>query len=183
MSSSLVSDWFCESFGELHPQLQQLHKIGGILAGKVHVKSARGFAGYFGRAIAKKFSIPIDAQQQLFSVTITHQSDGLHWDRTFNARQMKSVFLPVGNKPGGYWLETTGDVQLYLTVDVKDGGWYWRCLSVKYKGITFPLWLFPRVNAYKKIENEKYSFYVGFNLPVLGEVLSYGGLLELRMPQ
>lgn len=182
MSNSLVSDWFGESFGELHPKLQLLHKTGGTLSGTVSVIVAHGIAGYFGRAIAKKFSIPTGNDQQMFSVTIAHQEDGLHWDRVFNVSEMKSVFVPVGNKRSGYWLEITGDVQLYLTVDVKEGGWYWRCFRVKYKGIILPLWLFPSVIAYKKIENEKYNFYVGFYFPILGEVLSYGGLLELRMP-
>jgi hypothetical protein len=177
MSSSLVSDWFGEKFFELHPLLQKLHKSGGVLSGTVNVKLATGIAGYFGKHLAKKFGIPFHSREQSFSVAITHHVDGLHWDRCFDSSQMRSVFLPVGNMTNGYWLETTGDFKLYLTVDIKDGGWFWRCVSIKFKNITVPLCLLPRVNAYKKIEGEKYRFYVGFSLPILGEVLSYSGLL------
>jgi Domain of unknown function (DUF4166) len=178
MSSSLVSDWFGEKFFELHPLLQELHKSGGVLSGKVNVKLATGIAGYLGKRLAKKFAIPVHSCEQLFSVAITHHSDGLHWDRYFDSSQMRSVFLPVGNMTNGYWLEATGDFKLHLTVDIKDGGWFWRCLNIKFKSIAIPLCLLPQVNAYKIIEHEKYRFYVGFNLPVFGEVLSYSGLLN-----
>lgn len=177
--SSLVSDWFGEKFFELNPRLQELHKSGGVLSGKVNVKLDTGIAGYFGKHLAKKFGIPLHSRDQSFSVVITHHLDGLHWDRYFDSSRMHSVFLPVGNITNGYWLETTGIFKLHLTIDVKDGGWYWRCVSIKLKNITMPLCLFPRVNAYKKIDGEKYRFYVGFNLPLFGEVLSYSGLLDL----
>lgn len=179
MSSSLVSDWFGEKFVELHPRLQELHKSGGVLSGKVNVKIATGIAGYFGKQLAKKFGIPFHSHEQSFSVAITHHLDGLHWDRCFNEDPMCSIFVPIGTIKNGYWLETTGVFKLHLTVDIKDGGWYWRCVSIKFKNITIPLCLLPRVNAYKKIEHEKYRFYVGFSLPMLGEILSYSGLLNL----
>lgn len=178
MSSSLVSDWFGENFFELHPLLQQLHETGGVLSGNVHVKVASGIAGYLGRRIANKLCIPIDQCEQSFSVSITHHPDGLHWDRCFNTSKISSVFLPKGSIKNGYWLETTGVFKLHLTVDINDGSWYWRCVSIKFKNITMPLCLLPRVNAYKKIDGEKYRFYVGFNLPIFGEVLSYSGLLS-----
>lgn len=41
-----------------------------------------------------------------------------------------------------------------------------------------PLWLLPRTTAYKRIENDRYHFYVGFSLPLLGTLLSYSGNLS-----
>lgn len=182
MNSNMVSDWFGETFFELHPLLQELHKIGGVLSGKVNIKIATGLAGYLGKGFAKKFAIPIHSSEQPFSVSIAHHTDGLHWDRKFNTSEMNSVFVPIGNKSNGYWLETTGSFQLYLRVDIKENGWYWRCLKAKYKYFRVPLCFLPRVNAYKKIEDGKYRFYVGFNLPIFGEVLSYSGLLSAAIP-
>jgi hypothetical protein len=40
--------------------------------------------------------------------------------------------------------------------------------------------LFPRSDAYKRIEGGRYRFQVTFTLPLLGTVLSYAGLLESR---
>lgn len=132
MSNNLVSDWFGEKFFELHPLLQQLHRTGGVLSGEVKVIRANGIAGYLGHRIANKFAIPIDPCEQSFSVSITHHADGLHWDRSFNNSQMQSIFLPVGTLKSGYWLETTGNFKLHLTVDIKDDGWYWRCIKIKF---------------------------------------------------
>jgi hypothetical protein len=43
------------------------------------------------------------------------------------------------------------------------------------------MWLVPRSRAYKRIEDGRYRFFVGFTLPFLGEVFSYSGLLEARL--
>lgn len=91
---------------------------------------------------------------------------------------MKSIFTPVGTIEDGYWAEQTGVLKLHLTVDIKNGGWHWRCLSIRFLGLPLPVWLFPKSKAYKTIEDELYRFYVGFSLPVLGELLSYSGQLD-----
>jgi hypothetical protein len=69
-------------------------------------------------------------------------------------------------------------VRLGLAVEVIDGGWYWRCRKVWLYGIRLPLALFPRSDAYKRIEDGRYRFQVTFTVPLLGPVLSYGGLLD-----
>jgi len=147
--------------------------------GEVIVTHPVGFAGVIGRIIAKKMGIPISKAAQAFSVSIKHEEDGLHWDRCFNHKDtLHSLFQPVGTIDNGYWLETTGALGFHLGVDIKEGGWYWRCEKIMFKGISLPLWLFPRVSAYKVIENQRYKFHVGIMVPFLGEVLSYSGLLH-----
>lgn len=48
-------------------------------------------------------------------------------------------------------------------------------------GVRMPLWLLPRTTAYKRIEAGRYRFQVAFSLPLLGTVLSYGGLLTATL--
>ncbi len=182
MHSKLVSDWFGADFVKLHPLLQQLHKQGGQLAGKVEIARPAGLAGALGKALAGKLGIPTQTGEHDLLVTISHQPDGLCWDRCFNHQStMHSTFVPTGQLPDGYWLESSGPVQLYLTVDTDQGGWHWRCLKMKVHGLRLPLWLMPKTTAYKTIEGDKYRFYVGFSLPLLGTLLSYSGLLTARI--
>jgi hypothetical protein len=47
-----------------------------------------------------------------------------------------------------------------------------------HNSLALPLALLPRARAYKRIEAGRYRFEVAFVLPVLGTVLSYGGLLD-----
>ena len=175
-----TSKWFGQYFSELHPLLQKLHLNGGTLNGEVNIKLGKGIvAGFLGKKIANKLNIPTNKGKHILRVDISHANNELHWNRCFdNTNIVESTFIPFGQKPSGYWVEQTGAVELYLTVDIKNQGWYWRCTKVKVRGIPFPLWLFPSTQAYKYIESGKYHFHVSFSLLIFGTVLSYSGLLS-----
>ena len=178
MSNTLVADWFDATFGNLHPLLQQLHTNGGQLTGLVEVVIPNGIAGVIGMRLARKIGVPSSGRNHQLVVTISHHADGLHWDRRFDDQTtMRSIFRPVGTLQHGYWVESTGALKLFLTVDIKDGGWHWHCLKMKLGWLRLPLWLFPNSTAFKTIESGRYRFFVGFALPFLGTILSYGGLL------
>jgi hypothetical protein len=176
-----VTRWFGSQFHQLHPLLQTLHRDGGRLRGRVAIHTGRGVAGWIGRRLARRLDIPCRVAESEFEVRISHRDDGLHWDRRFGCdHDMKSTFRPVGHWPDGYWIEDTGPVSLQLTVDIIDGGWYWRCLRVQFGGVRLPLWLFPQSTAYKTIDGDRYRFHVAFALPLLGTVLRYEGALKLE---
>ncbi|OZG70178.1 hypothetical protein BTA51_27270 [Hahella sp. CCB-MM4] len=178
IEESPARKWFGEHYEQLHPALQSLHSQGGKLSGVVEVRYGKGISGYIARRLARKLNIP-EAGTHDFSVTIAHEKGEMKWQRQFDDRSgMTSVFVPVGTfDNNGYWREKIGAVELHLTVEIRKGGWYWRCLRAKIFGITLPLWLFPETTAYKAVENGVYQFYVGFRLPLLGFLLSYSGRL------
>jgi len=178
MASTIVKDWFADDFSKLAPELQALHHNGGVLVGKVDVVLGKGIAGVIGQRLSKKLNLPAEGLNDL-CVTISHSDAGLHWDRKFNDdTEMKSTFEPIKTMKDGYWIEKTGPLHMKLTVDIKNEGWYWRCLSFSIFGVPLPTFLFPKSKAYKYIENGQYKFYVGFEAPVFGLLLSYSGLLE-----
>ncbi len=173
---SAAESWFGEHFADLHPLLQKLHKTGGTLSGRIRIEPV----GWIGRRLARRFGIPIDRTDCGFRVEIRHEDGILHWRRRFETgSEMVSLFQPVGTWPDGYWLETTGPLRLALTVDIRDGGWYWRPLRAIFGVLPIPMGLLPRTEAYKRIEEGRYRFSVGFTVPLLGPVLRYGGLLDL----
>jgi hypothetical protein len=173
------SAWFGSDFARLHPRLQALHLEGGVLYGAVHISFGRGLAGVIGRRIARRLGIPTKGIDHPLQVTIAHHGEVLHWDRRFgNAQQFKSTFRPVGHWPDGHWVEETSAISLLLQVDLIDGGWYWRCIGARLGHWRMPTWLLPRSEAFKRIEDDRYRFSVSFALPLLGEVLRYGGLLR-----
>ncbi len=189
MYNSLVSNWFGEKFKSLHPQLQQLHLYGGTLSGAVTLSFGKGLSGWLGKRLAKKLGIPItstlaNSSKVQLDVEIYHDKAGLHWQRNFNqSHLMKSLFLPVGQLPDGYWIEKTGKLTFILTVDIIEQGWYWRILGMQLGKIKLPLWLFPKSRAYKIIEDGFYQFYVGFSLPLLGKLFSYQGKLSCQLAE
>jgi len=178
MPNELVKNWFGDKFSHLHPLLQKLHIDGGKLAGDVQIQYGKGLAGFIGARLAKKMNLPNEGTHKLI-VSISHDNDGLHWDRCFDDQALvKSLFKPVGYIEQGYWIETTGPLSMKLTVDINNGGWYWRCLKVNFLGLPIPRWLIPKTNAYKIIENGKYRFHVEFLFPIIGSLVSYQGLLR-----
>lgn len=171
--------WFGANFSRLHPRLQALHRSGGVLCGDVAISFGRGLAGMAGRRIARRLGIPTSAGSHQLEVRISHHDGLLHWDRRFDdGQRFRSTFRPLGHWPNGCWIEDTAAVQLQLQVDVIDGGWYWRCIGAQRGRWRLPGWLLPRSKAFKRIDNDHYRFSVSFALPVLGDVLCYGGLLD-----
>ena len=178
MSNELVKDWFADRFSDLHPLLQKLHVEGGMLRGKVDLYYGSGVSGILGRRVARKMKLPGPGSHEL-SVTISHDDEYLHWNRSFNSQQsVESLFRPVGDYGDGYWIETTGPLSLKLTVDIKNGGWYWRCLQVYLFGCPIPMWLIPASIAYKEVKEDRYHFHVSFSLPIFGVLVKYEGMLE-----
>lgn len=178
MPNELAKNWFGDKFSHLHPLLQKLHTEGGRLTGDVDISYGKGLAGMIGSRLAKKMKLPSQGTHKLL-VSISHNSDGLHWGRCFDDQALvQSLFSPVGNIEKGYWVETTGPVSMRLTVDINNGGWYWRCLKISLLGLPIPRFLIPKTNAYKIIENGMYRFHVEFSLPIIGSLVSYQGLLR-----
>lgn len=176
---TVASAWFGSNFTRLDPLLQSIHRHGGLLRGPVAVSFGHGLAGAMGRRIARRFGIPPEAGQHQLEVTISHHDGLLHWDRRFDQGQrFPSTFLPLGHWPDGCWIEQTAAIALRLQVDIIDGGWYWRCIGAQRGRWHLPRWLLPRSEAFKRAEGGHYRFSVSFALPLLGEVLRYGGLLH-----
>lgn len=176
MAKTAVANWFGPGFEALHPLLQALHREGGRLTGEIQID-----ANWIGKLLAKRMGIPVGRDRCGFAVEISHEDGVLRWERRFDdGRRMLSLFRPVGTWPDGHWRESTGRLEMDLTVEVIEGGWYWRPLRARLGGLPVPLLLFPRVEAYKRIENGGYRFSVSFAIPLIGTVLRYRGLLALE---
>jgi len=179
--NNIVVNWFGESFQQLDPLIQQLHSgEHAALQGEVELKYGNGLAGFIGKRIGVKLGLPPTAGAKTLRVDIESNNGQLIWSRAFDSRfKMESIFEPQGTYPDGYWREATGVMKMDLGVQIKEGGWYWQQKKIWFKSIPLPLGLFPYSHAYKKIENGLYEFSVFISLPVLGELISYSGRLNL----
>jgi hypothetical protein len=174
-----VQDWFGNRFNELDPKLQQLYVHGGRLSGEAGIELGQGVAGWLGWLLAKCMSIPTARRKHEFAVDVTQEGKTLHWRRSFDGKtSLDSDFIACGRLGDGFLLENSGPIRLALSVDVVNGGWYWRRRRIWLFGVPMPQFLFPSTVAYKRIECGRYRFYVSFSLPLLGPLLSYGGLLD-----
>ncbi|WP_299579563.1 DUF4166 domain-containing protein [uncultured Microbulbifer sp.] len=174
-----VAHWFGEDFDKLNPLLRRLHTQGGRLYGKVDITFGTGISGLIGRRIAGKLGIPSQAGKVPFSVEIRHSLETLFWSRTFaNGHTMTSEFQPVKTfRQGGYWIESSGPVNIQLGVSIEGGNWQWLQQSVSIFQLPIPTILMPKVSAGKAIIDALYQFEVKMALPVLGFAFGYSGKL------
>jgi hypothetical protein len=173
-----VEHWFGASFDQLSPEIQALHRHGGILTGRVALRTGPGLAGMIGRRLAKRLGLPEACDAAKLTVSIYSDEQGLHWNRQFDdGRTFLSLFKPHGRFPDGYWSEHSGTLMLQLKVDIHDGGWHWVHTGTKLGRVSIPNWLMPRTLAHKKMVNGMYAFSVSISVPMVGEVLSYQGQL------
>jgi hypothetical protein len=172
--------WFGNRFADLHPLLQRLHREGGRLSGWVEFEGRTGIPGMIGALVKRRLKLSADGKHRL-SVHICDHGGSLHWSRRFDdGAEVVSLFKPIGQLPDGYWLERAGPMTLKLTVEIIDGGWYWRQLSCRIFGVSLPRWFAPRVDAHKQIVDNGYRFAVAIALPIVGRVIAYGGTLALE---
>ena len=177
---SPVQAWFGEGFARLHPLLQALHRDGGRLEGPVRFRIGHGLAGLAGRRVLRRLGIDADAPEQRLTVDIRHADGALHWARRFGTGpEAVSWFEPIGCWPEGCWEERAGPLTLRLAVDTEGGGWRWRQIGCRLWALPLPAWLAPGVEAGKRIEDGQYRFDVAVRLPLLGEILAWGGCLRM----
>ncbi|MFM7505056.1 MAG: DUF4166 domain-containing protein, partial [Rubrivivax sp.] len=180
MERSPVEQWFGPRFEALHPLLQQLHRQGGTLRGRVDIGFGAALAGWLGARIARRMGLPLHGATDL-TVRISHDGRRLRWARRFEGAggtvEVVSWFEPRGSWPQGHWLEATGALRFELGVDVEEGAWHWRVLRARWRGIPLPVGLLPRSRAGKRIVDGAYVFEVEVTAPVLGPLVWYRGQL------
>lgn len=178
--ASPAEAWFGDGFARLDPLLQALHRQGGRLEGRVRFRVGRGLAGVVGRRVLRRLGIDPAQPEQRLVVDIRHADGALRWARRFgDGSEAVSWFRPIGSWPDGCWEEHAGPLTLRLAVDTEGGGWRWRQIGCRLWRLPLPTWLSPAVDAGKRIEDGQYRFDVAIRLPLLGEILAWGGLLRM----
>lgn len=176
---TITEKWFGDHFTELHPKLQKLHTVGGVLSGEVKVEYGTGIAGLLGARLGKKLGLPPQTESTNLEVDISHTDQAMIWSRQFGgaSKSMVSVFTPQGNYQSGHWSETTGGITIELAVEVQQGAWHWVQRATKIKNIAVPELLLPEVTAKKTIADDLYHFEVALQKRGLGLLIRYAGAL------
>jgi hypothetical protein len=173
-----VERWFGSGLAQLHPLLQQLHRQGGRLNGRVTVVYGKGLAGWLGRKVATRLGVPPREGPIPLAVHIHSTPQALHWTRVFHGGMAAaSIFTPVGAWPDGHWVERIGAISVSLRVDTSHGGWRWVPKRTSLCGVPLPRWLAPRLHASKHAIRGEYHFAVRLAHPLLGTLFSYEGTL------
>lgn len=171
MAQNVLTECLGVDFARLPEVVQRAHQGQINLVGIVAVERGTGICALIG-AIMK---LPPAARACLMTVHGEHLPDRMIWRRDFAGRRLESNF----SMAGAYLVEAMGPLRLRLKPEVAGGALHYRLVDVRLGPITLPSWLAPRLTAWESEHGDHYEFNVNIELPLLGRLVRYGGLLEL----
>ena len=159
------------SFQQLAPLLQEFHTGKQTLVGEAEVEQGNIFA----RIICKVMGFPRAGSNVSLRVECDH-GPSMYWRRFFNGKLMASTFALDGNS----LVEKLSAMHLYLRAVESSSELHYHFYRAKLLGLPLPAFLCPKVVAYEKEVNGNYQFFVQVKLWLIGPVIRYWGILELK---
>ena len=77
-------------------------------------------------------------------------------------------------------IERLGSLKLHFRVIEEDGGLYYQFVRACLWSISLPKALSPVVHARERETDGKYDFLVEVKMPMVGDTISYGGVLSVK---
>jgi hypothetical protein len=129
--------------------------------------------------VARAFRFPEAGKAVPVTVAMTVDADGEHWIRDFAGRTFES-HLAAGTGRDDYLLiERFGVVTVALALVVNGDRLYLLPRRWKLFGVPMPTALAPRGTSFESEENGQFCFDVSIELPLIGLVVAYRGLLKM----
>jgi hypothetical protein len=137
-------------------------------------------SGRLRRAVAKILGLPAEADASPVSVVIRPDGDGECWDRRIGDSSLKSRQC----SSGPLLSERFGVLELLFQLRAVEGAIHYvqeaARVGVGSLRVRLPRWLAPRVRAREEAVGNRSSVRVEIELPLVGLVLQYHGLIEFE---
>ena len=174
MSESLFSRALGIHFEQLHPSLQQFHRLQGVveLHGEVQVIPP---ATLLGKLIGLLLGSPVRAARGPIRFTLHAAPAEEEWIRHFPGKRLRSR-LRLEN---GRLLERMGPVRLHMDVEAAGGRLELHLRRMQVLGMPAPRWLVPAIAAVETGSAGRIHFNVAAAYPGVGQVVGYQGWLSL----
>ena len=157
-------------FERLNPLLKTVHSGKQRIQGFAEIKRGNALA----RLICNIFGFPPEHPHCPLTVDCEHRTDAMLWHRNFNGMKMQSHFKAKGD----YLIECLGPLQLYLQPREEGGQLNYHFSATCFLHIPLPNFLSPSIEAWEKELNGEYHFYVCVTMPLVGEVITYSGIMQ-----
>jgi hypothetical protein len=175
-SRLLGPDWLA-----LSPRVRRGHSQGAEVRGTGHFEIIHG-QGRLSRLAVRVLRMPQQANAVPTLLSITIDGMGESWNRSFGDRRMTTRQFDAG----GVLAEQFGPLELHFRLRTAEGALvYVQASSYFVLGalrLRIPKWLAPRVCATEQPRNEKSHVSVQIDLPLIGRLISYEGLLTIEDP-
>jgi hypothetical protein len=167
-----------DSWPLLPDEIQRMHACGEPLqaTGKFYVRHGRWPAAWIGWIMG----MPAAGETVELTLKVTKQDSAELWERSFAGRPMVSRQSAGAD---GLLIERVGMTEVYFRVTVADGGLHLQSIAAAAclgrLRIPLPGFLAPRISARESVHEEtgEIEVFVEVRLPILGQLITYGGSL------
>lgn len=165
-----ATDW-----PRLHPAVQRMHAEGNVVeaSGQADVDGARHALA---RWVRRLLTLPEPGDAQAIALTIERHATHERWTRRFTGGRMHSTLyrddVPVLR-------EQLGPVTLSFSLRREDDAINWQLQRVRLLGLPLPRMLLGTVFSRSGAREGRYTFDIDVHLPLLGQLVTYRGWLEI----
>lgn len=162
------------AWNELPEPIRALH-LAASASGRAKVTRGNWLAGL----AADLIGFP-KASEDIAITTRFDKHDGWEtWTRTFGAHSFSSVQSEGADQNQYLLLEHFGPLAVAMALVVESGKLRIVLRRWSVFGVSFPLWLGPRSDAYESVEDGRFRFHVDIRHPLIGRIIKYEGCLEM----
>lgn len=169
--TNLIEEHLGPAYANLDEVLKRAHTGAIKLTGNVSVTRGNVIA----RWLCDLLRLPPSAASVQLTVNGQHFPDQMLWDRDFGGIKMRSRFF----KEGAALAEQFGPLKLWMKLTVDNGSLRYTLIKTTILGMTLPARWAPRVMAFEAQAADFYQFGVEVSLPIIGKLITYGGMLSL----
>ncbi|WP_039018454.1 SDR family oxidoreductase [Halocynthiibacter namhaensis] len=164
------------AFNELDAPLRELHDSRDIRSWSGQVQ-ARAAKTVLGRLAARLAGFPTQDAQGPVTVTFTPDDTGELWQRDFGGYKFQTHQSKGCGRNSGLLVEAFGRLKIGLAVTVENGTLQLMPRRWTLFMIPLPRMFLPRGDTFERAANGQFQFDVQVEIPLIGHVVAYKGVL------
>lgn len=178
-TSELYPKLLGDSWPDLDAAIRRLHNSGGTVHAVGVFQVSHG-NNKLARMLARFARLPAAGEAVDVRLQVTEQEEGEEWLRTFAGHNLVSM---QSDRGAGLLVERMGIVEMRFQLEVAGGVLNYQTVSAALRlgslRVPLPHWLSPQVTAWEKAVGDLNQIHVSVqvNIPLLGRLISYGGML------
>lgn len=173
-----------ESYDRLPPLVRDMHEVQSRHTARGRGRVRRG-SGLASRLTASLLGMPPEARDIPVETTFSLEQGAETITRNYDGALLvtKQALVPgceTDAGPPALLLEKFGPVALFIRLEGTEEGITFHLQRCSLLGLSLPYFLSPRVSARERVKDGQYHYFVRIDLPMIGRLIEYEGLLRLE---
>lgn len=172
-----------DAYDRLPPLVRDMHEVESRHTARGRGRISRG-TGLASRLMANSLGMPPEARDIPVETTFSLEQGVETITRNYDGALLitRQAMVPVNAAEAGspaLLLEKFGPVALFIRLEGTQEGITFHLQRCSLLGLPLPRFLSPRLVARERVKDGMYHYFVRIELPLVGKLIEYEGLLQL----